>query len=476
MKIGLIASMGMGLYLSACGSNSTSGGPGSGGATFGVGGSLTATGGATLGTGGAILGAGGIPGATGGARSGTGGIPVGTGGVLSGTGGTSMASGGMTGSGGSVATTGTTPITVPGIGACILSPGGCAEYLAGNESVLAAAQSTCTSHGYVWASACPSGALGGCKSATGSNGIPGQEILWSYPPGTFGASSCNAADTAVNPDGSPLAMPDAGPPFAVGPGGPVSAACKTCVDGAYILSTLSTLCRSGAVCTACLDSDYAAGSCQNDTNFRNWYNFVCLSATTATCASTCATECGKGTPLGDASIGGMDGSAPDVSVGSLDGGIADATAVGGEAGGVCSLAETTNATCNALANGAQNVPLVSVTSAQPVGNGGPIFDGLYFLTGSLAYPGAIAGARGTLRRTMQFCGHSAQLVYDDASTATLRQNFTINPSGHFLLPGATCSSDGILSANIMASSFEATPTTITFYDYANAFALIYTKQ
>jgi hypothetical protein len=206
------------------------------------------------------------------------------------------------------------------------------------------------------------------------------------------------------------------------------------------------------------------------------YNFVCLSATTATCAATCATECGKGAPLGDASIGATDVGTPDVSTGSLDGGLADAPISSGEAGGVCSLVEISGGTCNALVNGAQNVPLVSVTNTQPVGNGGPIFDGLYYLTGSLAYPGAIVGARGTLRRTMQFCGHLAQLVYDDPSKTTVRQNFTINPSGHFLLPGATCSSDGILSVNITASSYEATPTTITFYDYANAFALIYTKQ
>jgi len=439
---------------------------------------VSATGGASLGTGGALLGVGGVVGATGGARAGAGGVPSGAGGVLVGTGGTSMAAGGITGSGGSVVTTGTTPITVPGIGACVLSLGGCAQYLAGNESILSSAQGACTSHGSVWASACPAGAIGGCKSVTGSNGIPGQEILWSYPPGTFDASKCNAGDTAVNPDGSPLALttPDAGPPLAVGPGGPVSAACKTCVDGAYILSTLGTVCRGDAVCASCLNTDYAAGSCQNDSNFRNLYNFVCLSATTATCAATCATECGKGSPISDASISPADGGSPDVSPGSSDGGIADATISSSEAGGTCSLVETGGASCNALVNGAQNVPLVSVTTAQPVGNGGPIFDGVYYLTSSLAYPGAIAGARGTLRRTMQFCGHSAQLVYDDPSTTTLRQNFTINPSGHFLLSGAMCSSDGILSVSIMASSYEATPTTITFYDYANAFALIYTKQ
>jgi len=453
VKTELIVAMGMGLLLSACGSSSSSGGPGSGGATSGSGGTVSATGGASLGTGGAILGVGGVVGATGG---------------------TSMAAGGITGSGGSVVTTGTTPITVPGIGACILSAGGCVEYLAGNESILSAAQSTCTSHGSVWANACPAGALGGCKSAMGSNGIPGQEIAWSYPPGTFSASGCNAADTAVNADGSLAALPDAGPPLAVGPGGPVSAACRTCVDGAALLSTLSSVCRGDAVCTACLNTDYAAGSCQNNTNFRNLYNFVCLATTT--CAATCATECGKGAPLGDASISPADGGSPDVSTGSLDGGIADAAISNSEAGGTCSLVETGAATCNALVNGAQNVALVTVTTVQPVGNGGPIFDGVYYLTSSLAYPGAIAGARGTLRRTMQFCGSSAQLVYDDASTATLRQNITITPSGHFLLRSATCSSDGIVSANLPASSYEATPTTITFYDYANAFALIYTKQ
>jgi hypothetical protein len=35
------------------------------------------------------------------------------------------------------------------------------------------------------------------------------------------------------------------------------------------------------------------------------------------------------------------------------------------------------------------------------------------VTCNLAYPGPIAGARGAPRRTMQFCGHVAQLVYDD---------------------------------------------------------------
>ena len=458
--------MGMGLYLIACGSSSTSGVPGTGGATSGSGGMVTAAGGASLATGGSILGAGGISGTSGGARTGTGGIPVGTGGTLS-------ATGGITSADGSVSTT---PITVPGIGACILSTGGCAEYLAGNESILSAAQSTCTSHNHVWASACPAGAIGGCKSAMGSNGIPGQEILWSYPPGTFNASKCNAGDTAVDPDGTPLALPDAGPPLALGPGGPVSAACKTCVDGAYILSTLSTVCHSDAVCTACLNTDYAAGSCQNNTNFRNWFNFVCLSTSTATCASTCSTECGQGSPHGDASIIVLDGGSPDVSVGTSDGGVLDATVASGDAGSICTLAAEAGTMCSVLVNGAQNVPLVSVTGTQPVGNGGPVADGLYFLTSSLAYPGAIAGARSTLRRTLQICGNSAELVYDDASTATLRQNFSITPSGHFLLKNATCSSDGILSVNLMASSYEATPTTITLYDYANAFALVYTKQ
>lgn len=161
----------------------------------------------------------------------------------------------------------------------------CVEFVAPSDYAMA--KSVCESHGSTWLSACPAGKSGGCKVPPGAaNGAPGGTIRWSYQ----GAVTCASGETEVDAQGAPhMTLQDAAAAIAVGPGGPVSAKCKTDMMTKSPISTLYPICMGNTICNACITTDYAAMSCETNKQFQDLFSFACLASPLA----SCATECGK---------------------------------------------------------------------------------------------------------------------------------------------------------------------------------------
>ncbi len=167
----------------------------------------------------------------------------------------------------------------------------CIEYLSAAD--YSGAKGVCTSHGGTWGTACPAGKTGGCKVPPGATGgAPGGTIRWSYAANI----TCGAGETLLKPDGiagdAGMPVTDAGPAIAVGPGGPVSAACKTELMTVAPFGSIYPSCMADTVCASCVTTDYAASACQMDKIFKSMLAFACLTPGPASYPS-CTMECGK---------------------------------------------------------------------------------------------------------------------------------------------------------------------------------------
>ena len=187
---------------------------------------------------------------------------------------------------------GSMPGTSGGTKACLLTYmgmlTGCIEYLAASD--FATAEGTCTSKGGKWLAECPAGRANGCKVPPGApGGAPGGTIRWAY----MAVAACNAGETTLGPDGNEMAVAGLDPAAAVpvGPGGPVSAACKKELMTVTPLNVLYPSCAGDSVCNACITTDYAAASCKINKNFQDLITFACVAAPSS--APSCSKECGK---------------------------------------------------------------------------------------------------------------------------------------------------------------------------------------
>ncbi len=166
---------------------------------------------------------------------------------------------------------------------------GCVEYQSAND--YATAKGVCTSHGSMWLTACPTaGRIGGCKVPPGAaGGAPGGTIRWSY----MGNVSCSSGETKLDAQGAVTTSGDADAAAAlpVGPGGPISSACKMGLMAQAPLSTIYGVCTPDSICNACITTDYAAKSCQTSQRFQSLLSLACVNPSTMLAA--CKTECGK---------------------------------------------------------------------------------------------------------------------------------------------------------------------------------------
>ncbi|MBK6460337.1 MAG: hypothetical protein IPF92_04920 [Myxococcales bacterium] len=142
----------------------------------------------------------------------------------------------------------------------------------------------------------------------------------------------------------------------------------------------------------------------------------------------------------------------------------------------CSGADA-GAQCNTVVNGATDVSVTVGTGALPIGTGGTVVDGRYFLTNLTTYPGTGVPSTLVMRQTLELCGGGSvgQLVNDQAG-ATKRKSFTFTRAGNVPTTTQTCESVAG-DTNIPYATYTATATTMTFYAAAPyVFSATYTKQ
>jgi hypothetical protein len=137
----------------------------------------------------------------------------------------------------------------------------------------------------------------------------------------------------------------------------------------------------------------------------------------------------------------------------------------------CPTTPDGGASCNALVNIAPAVTIAAGTGDMPVGMGGPIFDGTYFLSELTAYAGSGISTGVFFTQLMVIAGCSAELV----EGVNVHKTFNKNPVG--IVPNWTmvCSSK-VGDAPVVFSSFTGTPTTLTLYSTSAKFYATYTKQ
>jgi hypothetical protein len=131
--------------------------------------------------------------------------------------------------------------------------------------------------------------------------------------------------------------------------------------------------------------------------------------------------------------------------------------------------------CNSLVHEAPIVDVLDVASDAPASQGGTIADGLYFKTASIIYrgPAGHAGPTGMQERTTLLlnCGVFHMIVGTTIETR-ISGSFESMPNGRCQFV-QTCGNP----ATSPISGYDATPTSITFYNYqAPAFAVTYTRQ
>ena len=132
-------------------------------------------------------------------------------------------------------------------------------------------------------------------------------------------------------------------------------------------------------------------------------------------------------------------------------------------------------TCNAVVNGAMLVAGSSDPGPIPVGTGGTLTDGRYYLTEAKAYAGAsLAGFMQT--QTVEIsCGGTVGQFVNQKGATEIRKTWTLNPVGTdpgFKIICSSISND----PDLMYSSFTATPTSFTFYSATLGFSGTFTKQ
>jgi hypothetical protein len=137
----------------------------------------------------------------------------------------------------------------------------------------------------------------------------------------------------------------------------------------------------------------------------------------------------------------------------------------------CPTTPDGGASCNALVNIAPAVTIAAGTGDMPVGMGGNIFNGTYFLTELTAYAGSGISTGVFFTQLMVIAGCSAELV----EGVNVHKTFNKNPVG--IVPNWTmvCSSK-VGDTPVVVSSFTATPTSLTLYSTSAKFYATYTKQ
>lgn len=141
---------------------------------------------------------------------------------------------------------------------------------------------------------------------------------------------------------------------------------------------------------------------------------------------------------------------------------------------MCTAFPDSGAACNTIVNGGTDQAIVPIATAIPVGTGGTIANGRYYLTAFNTYQGsALTGV--TLRQTLEICDKGGVFVDDQPSKPTAHKNFTFAPVGTAPNVTTTCSTE-VPDSNIPYSSYTASPTQMTFYSSSIAFSVTYTKQ
>jgi predicted dienelactone hydrolase len=129
--------------------------------------------------------------------------------------------------------------------------------------------------------------------------------------------------------------------------------------------------------------------------------------------------------------------------------------------------------CNSVVNDAPVVSPTLITGALPVGMGGPIVEGTYFLTKyetNTSIPTTLM-----LRVTVVIAGSTLQVVQEFSGGAPTRTTFTMATSGNQITLTPTCRS-GPPDTSPTWTSYTATPASYTLYAGQAGVALTWTKQ
>ncbi|MGZ3451403.1 MAG: hypothetical protein ACXVEF_17475 [Polyangiales bacterium] len=197
-------------------------------------------------------------------------------------------------------------------------------------------------------------------------------------------------------------------------------------------------------------------------------------AVVAGCSSS-NSDVTPGTDSGESDTGGGDtGSAADT--GSIesdtgDASLADSSDAGADSGAL------DGSVCPTFANTAPTITDVTSTATVPVGTGGSIVDGTYFMTSHTTY----VGGDTTIKKhsyTIKIVGGVFQLVGHDNTAADGAATFAITnnaSTGAFDLSG-TCPADVIGQHLGALDSYTADATTLHMYSSSKKNDVVLTKQ
>jgi hypothetical protein len=191
----------------------------------------------------------------------------------------------------------------------------------------------------------------------------------------------------------------------------------------------------------------------------------------AACSSSSTSTGNTGT--GDAAT------APDTSTPSSDAGVAADTAPPEQDAGTqdasCAaytgaIPNDAGAQCHDLVSNAQPVTVIADPGTLPVGTGGALSDGLYYLTEARTFPGSPVPNGTVLKYAILINGDYSYIVDDNA--ATVRRTTKKNPDGGAAIVLCETKADN----NPPAGSHTATCSSFTTYDSNSLFSTKFVKQ
>jgi hypothetical protein len=205
---------------------------------------------------------------------------------------------------------------------------------------------------------------------------------------------------------------------------------------------------------------------------------VLLSA--ASSAAVLIVACSSSSTSNPGNPGGDGGTAADTSTSSSDGGTAGDTAppeqdAAVEDSSTCApykgaIPNDAGAQCHDLVSNAQPVTVIADPGALPVGTGGTVADGLYYLTEARAYPGSPLPPGTVLKYAILIAGDMSYTVDDNG--ATVRRTTKKNPDGGAGIVLCETKTDN----NPPAGSQTATCSSLTSYDSVSLFSAKFVKQ
>jgi hypothetical protein len=197
----------------------------------------------------------------------------------------------------------------------------------------------------------------------------------------------------------------------------------------------------------------------------------CAAALVGACSSESNPPGGTTTPdSGTGSEGGADTSTP--SDAGTDTSVPDAGSDGACAPYTGALPNDAGAQCHDLVSGAARITVISDPGGLPVGTGGTLGDGLYYLTEARIFPGSPVPAGTTLKYAVLIAGDMSYFVDDNNPAETVRRTTKKNPDGGAGIILCETKTDN----NPSAGSQTATCTGFTSFDSNSKFSTKFVKQ